>query len=240
MCTDGAKTMSASRSGLRSLIPEHAPMAKWMHCMIHREALVARELSPELGATVEIVTKVVNFIKTRPSKSRVFEKLCAEMNAEHRSLLFYCSSRWLSLGKSFERVYELLDELHAFLQQEKNQLADYLAENEFLLKLAYLCDIFAKLNKLNLSIQGANKNMLDISDKITAFTKKLHLWKEDIANVSGSFQYFSFLSNLLEKKSMMLPSDVRSVFVQHLSTLELKFAQYFPEDLSSYEWIRDP
>ena len=92
--------------------------------MIHREALVARKLSPELGATVEIVTKVINFIKTRPSKSRVFEKLCAEMNAEHRSLLFYCSSRWLSLGKSFKRVYELLDELYAFLQQEKNQLAD--------------------------------------------------------------------------------------------------------------------
>ena len=69
--------------------------------MIQREALVARELSPELGATVEIVTKVINF-KTRPSKSRVFEKICAEMNAEHRSLLFYCSSRWLSLGKSFK------------------------------------------------------------------------------------------------------------------------------------------
>ena len=165
------KAMSGSHSGLRSLIQEHAPMAKWMHCMIHREALVARELSPELGAKVEIVTKVINFIKTRPSKSRVFEKLCAEMNAKHRSLLFYYSSRWLSLGKSFERVYELLDELHAFLQQEKNQLADYLAENEFLLKLAYLCDIFAKLNKLNLSMQGTDRNMLDISDKITAFTK---------------------------------------------------------------------
>ena len=89
-------------------------------------------------------------------------------------------------------------------------------------------------------MQGADRNMLDISDKITAFTKKLYLWKEDIANVSGSSQYFSFLSNLLEKKSMMLPSDLRSVFLQHLSTLELKFAQYFPEDLSSYKWISDP
>ena len=58
--------MSGSRSGLRSLIQERAPMAKWVHCMIHREALVARELSPELGATVEIVTEVINFIKTWP------------------------------------------------------------------------------------------------------------------------------------------------------------------------------
>ena len=226
--------MSGSRSGLRSLIQERAPMAKWVHCMIHREALVARELSPELGATVEIVTKVINLIKTRSLKSRMFEKLSAEMNAEHRSLLFYCSSRWFSLGKSFERVYGLLDELRAFLQQEKNQLADYLSETEFLLKLAYVCDIFDKLNKLNLSMQDAHKNVLDISNKITAFAKKLSLWKEDIANVSRGSQYFPFFSNLLQKKSMILPSDLRSMFVQHLSKLELKFARHIRFELNYY------
>ena len=91
--TDGAKAVSGSRSALRSLIQERAPVAMWMHCMIHQEALVARKLIPELGATVEIVTKLINFIKTRPLKSKVFEKLCAEINAEHRNLLFYCSSR---------------------------------------------------------------------------------------------------------------------------------------------------
>ena len=58
--------------------------------MIYHQALVAQELIPELGDTVDIVTKVINFIKTWPSKSRVFQKLCAEMNAEHRNLLFYC------------------------------------------------------------------------------------------------------------------------------------------------------
>ena len=54
-CTDGAKAVSGSRSGLRSPIQERVPMAKWMLCMIHREALVACELSPELGATVEML-----------------------------------------------------------------------------------------------------------------------------------------------------------------------------------------
>ena len=72
-----------------------------------------------------------------------------------------------------------------------------------------------------------------------AFTKKLSLWKEDISNVSRSSQYSSFLSNLLEK-NMMLPSDLQSVFVQHLSKLELKFALCFQEDLLCYEWIREP
>ena len=77
------------------------------------------------------------------------------------------------IGKTFERVYELVDELQAFLQQNSNNLADCLAENNFLLKLAYLCHIFAKLNKLNISMQGPDKNMLDVSDKIAAFIKCL-------------------------------------------------------------------
>ena len=133
-----------------------------------------------------------------------------------------------------------MDELKDFLLQENNDLAAYLSENEFLLKLAYLCDVFAKLNKLNVSMQGLDKNVLDISDKIEAFIKKLSLWKNDMENVSESSQYFTFLSTLLEKKSMMLPSNLRSVFVQHLSKLNSKFSKYFLENLSDYEWIRNP
>lgn len=157
------------------------------------------------------------------------------MNAKHRSLLFYCSIEVAFAWKILRTLYELVNELQAFLQQENNPLADCLAQNDFLLKLAYLCDIFAKLNKLNISMQGPDKNMLDVSDKIAAFVKKLLLWKEDISNLSGSFQYFTFLSNLLEKKSMTLPSNLRSIFGQHLSKLESKFTKYFPENLSNYE-----
>ena len=83
ICTDGAKAMSGSCCGLRSLIEERAPMAKWTHCIIHREALVALERSPELGEIVEVIIKIINYIKTWPSKSRVFQRLCADTKAEH-------------------------------------------------------------------------------------------------------------------------------------------------------------
>ena len=126
-----------------------------------------------------------------------------------------------------------------FLQQNSNNIADCLAENKILLKLAYLCDIFAKLNKLNTSMQGPDKNMLDVSDKISAFIK-MSLWKKDVENVSGSSQYFTLLSSLPENKSTMLSSNLGSVFLQHLPNLQLKFKQYFSENLSSYERIRRP
>jgi len=82
----------------------------------------------------------------------------------------------------------------------------------------------AELNKLNVSLQRPDKNMFDVSNKITAFIKQLHLWKEDIANVSGNYQRFAFLYNLLEKKCMMLPSNLRSIFLQHPSKFESKFS----------------
>jgi len=41
-----------------------------------------------------------------------------------------------------------------------NQLAGCLVYNEFVFKLAYLRDIFAKLNKLIISMQEPDENML--------------------------------------------------------------------------------
>ena len=40
--------------------------------------------------------KTMNYIKTRPIKARLFSMLYDEMGADHRTLFFYCESRWLS------------------------------------------------------------------------------------------------------------------------------------------------
>ena len=43
-------------------------------------------------------------------------------------------------------------------------------------------------------MQGPDKNMLDVSDEIMAFIKQaISLWKEDIADVSGSSHCFTFI-----------------------------------------------
>jgi len=51
-------------------------------------------------------------------------------------------------------------------------------------------------------LQRPDKNMFDVSNKITAFIKQLHLWKEDIANVSGNHQRFAFLYAFFAWKEM--------------------------------------
>lgn len=45
-------------------------------------------------------------------------------------------------------------------------------DNQFLMKLSYLNNIFGKLNELNLQLQGGDKHLPHLADKISAFTPK--------------------------------------------------------------------
>lgn len=241
VCTDGARAMSGQYGGLQALIKTKAPNAKWTHCIIHREALAAKNISPELNFVMETVIKVVNFIKTRPVKARFFQKLCEDLGAVHTSLLYYCNSRWLSRGDVLSRVYELRNELHEYLLIESHSCAEKFKDTDFLIKLAYLCDIFEKLNILNKSLQGNETHILQLADKIAAFQKKLLLWKRKIEGEQGNTECFPLLKGFLQEKSVQdLKPSLQLILVQHLSTLSTHFDKYFPENLDQYDWIRDP
>lgn len=84
-CSDGAHIMSEKRKGLWALIKRVAPDAQRTHCVIHREALASRQLSPELNEILTDVVSIMNFIKTRPLKARLFTAVCQETGAEQLS-----------------------------------------------------------------------------------------------------------------------------------------------------------
>lgn len=64
---------------------EVSPNASWTPCNIHREVLVSKNLTDNLKIVLNTSVKIVNFIKTRPLQSRLFEKLCEEMGNSHKS-----------------------------------------------------------------------------------------------------------------------------------------------------------
>lgn len=81
------------------------------------------------------------------------------MGAEHSSLLYYSSARWLSCGNVLSRTFELRQEIYIFLKEEGHKYANEFSDENFLIKLTYLCDIFEKLNTLNTSLQGNNTHI---------------------------------------------------------------------------------
>ena len=78
--------MSGCFGGLRTLVQGVAVNAKWTHCLIHREALASQQVSGDLNGTLKVVVKTVNFIKVRPLKSRLFQRLCDRLVTDHSIL----------------------------------------------------------------------------------------------------------------------------------------------------------
>ncbi|XP_064412766.1 protein FAM200B-like [Latimeria chalumnae] len=171
--TDGAASMTGKHSGVVQRILSKAPNATWNHCFLHREALAAKDMVPEVHETLKDVVKIVNYIKQNAKNSQCFQVFCQEMGNEHVHLLYHAEVRWLSRGKVLSRVYELKSELAAFLEEKKSHLAEHFNNNTWLARVAYLADIFDQLNDLNLSLQGRGHNRFEQSDKIAAFKKKL-------------------------------------------------------------------
>ena len=117
----------------------------------------------------------------RPLKRRLFTKLCVGMEAEHFSLIQNTEIRWLSRGNVLSRFYELREELLTIcLQENLKEFVECLIDDHWCSKLAYLTDIFHKLNLLNSGMQGRNENILSSTNKINAFQKKVTIWKKRI------------------------------------------------------------
>ena len=66
-----------------------------------------------------------------------------------------------------QNLHNLKEENHAFATTFENEV--------FLTQLVYLCDIFFKLNQLNIFLKGKETHLLQVHDKITASKRKLQL-----------------------------------------------------------------
>ncbi|XP_060796340.1 zinc finger BED domain-containing protein 5-like [Neoarius graeffei] len=176
LCTDGARAMTGREQGLAARVKQVAPLVKWTHCMVHREALAAKKMPSLLESVLNQSVKMINLIKSRPLNSRLFEVLCQEMGSEHEQLLLHTEVRWLSRGRVLQRLYELRDEVKRFLTQINSDLAKNLDDPLWLACLSYLVDIFDRLNGLNLSLQGRETHILLLAEKVDAFKQKLDLW----------------------------------------------------------------
>ena len=63
-----------------------------------------------------------------------------------------------------------------FLQDKNVPASGVFDDTVWLSQLAYLSDIFSRMNELNLGLQGLSTSAFDVQDKISAMLKKLELF----------------------------------------------------------------
>ncbi len=235
--TDGAPAMIGSIKGFVTLVKEKNPAVITTHCFIHREVLCSQTIGEDLKEVLDVTVNMINFVKQRPLKTRIFAKLCENMHKDHVTLLLHSEVRWLSRGKILTRVYEMREELLTFFKNNKKvHFTDCLEDAKWVQKLAYLADIFRHLNSLNTSMQGPNENILTSTDKIIAFQNKLKVWKKYISR--GNVEMFPLLYELRGATADM---EVVAVIGVHLEILSNRLDNYFPSlSVELYDWIRNP
>ena len=114
--------------------------------------------------------------------------------ADHYNLFYHSEVRLLSKGNVLKQIFTLLIELRdLFVQQKKEGIVKVFIED--VISLAYLADVFDKLNQLNLSLQGQDKTNIDFIDALSTFQAKLKLWERKMT--MGQIGMFPTLNELI-------------------------------------------
>ena len=224
-CTDGAKSMTGKTKGFVSYIKQRNPDCKNTHCVIHRKQLADKLLPEPLKIVLDEQILMVNFIKNSSTRSRIFEQMSQDMGNDHGyvGLLWYNTIRWLSRGKTSERFYIMKEELKEFYDGidtiykvieengvKKNtkidiqKFRDLLDSPAFIMRVAYLVDIFREFNEMNLKLQGHNLDLIKFLHVKEAFLLDLAYYKNQVA-LNKSVACFPNLHRYLDEFEGTVP-----------------------------------
>lgn len=219
--TDGAPSMIGRQRGFIAHLKAASPGLFAIHCIIHRQHLVAKHLNPGLHTSLQIVIKAVNRIKARSLNDRLFRKLCGDNDEHFERLLFHTEVRWLSKGNCLRRFMELFNTVVEFLESNDANLCTEVTERK--VDIAYLTDVFEKLNEVNLKLQGTEMNLIKGKSIIAAFMAKLDVY---ISNLRR--QELSQFPNL---KAAVEGNDgddaIPDTYVSHLENVKQDMSERF-------------
>ena len=189
VATDGAPSMVGKNRGLIAHLKELNPNILTMHCVIHRQHLVAKKLSGSLKESLWKVVQAVNKIKKSALQSRLFKQLCGENDEEFEVLLLHTEVRWLSKGNCLERFVCLFDTVVQFLSTNDLPLAQFLVSRKS--DIMYLSDLYGKFNCLNKTLQGNNLNLIKVKSALLGFKNKLVF----LSNLTKKTVFLEFAKN---------------------------------------------
>ena len=149
---------------------------------------------------------------------------------------FKCVNPWsIRLAK----VLELRAVIVEFLLSKNHLLTEYFLDNHFLMRVAYLADMFSALCAVNASLQSRETIMFQAIDLLGAFSDKFKLWKRRVQR--GQLEHFHNLKNFIDAES--IECTFQSVIIEHIDILLNYLEQYFEDDIvmcKSKQWVKFP
>ncbi|XP_065658059.1 general transcription factor II-I repeat domain-containing protein 2-like [Hydra vulgaris] len=144
-------------------------------------------------------------------------------------LPYYSKVRWLSQGLVPQKLLVLRKQIEEFFTSQK-EICD-LSNQEFCRDAAFLCDLMAKYNMLNSSLQGKTKSIYEMRKQIQAFKKKLVFLKDVISKSNLSIEHFPELTKIIleQKNEKRLENNDISRYETVLDSLIAEFNDRFKD-----------
>ncbi|CAH1971227.1 unnamed protein product [Acanthoscelides obtectus] len=225
VATDGAPAMVGRYRGFISYLKQNVSWVLAIHCVIHRQHLVAKNLSVRLHESLHLVIDAVNRIRSNALNTRLFAQLCEENDEHFHQLLLHTEVRWLSKGLCLTRFFALFETILELLDTKDKILKENLMKRK--------TDLFTKFNMVNLQLQGDSLNLIKTKSILSAFLARVKLMKQNIGR--GEFSQFPNLS-----QTSCQEDDV-STYVQHLNAVYSDFESRFEDILTMVipPWINN-
>ncbi|XP_065658740.1 general transcription factor II-I repeat domain-containing protein 2-like [Hydra vulgaris] len=161
ICSDGAPSIGGNEGFIAFLKKEllDPDFLITFQCILHQQSLCAKAAT--LDDTLKKVIGIVNYIRANSSRHRQFRNLLQSDEETYSVDLPYDSKvRWLSQGLVLKTLLELRKQIEEFFTSQK-EICE-LSNPEFCRDAAFLCDLMAKHNKLNSSLQGKAKSIYEM------------------------------------------------------------------------------
>lgn len=126
ICKNCARTMTCRNIAFKSFFQAaHYDHITFTNYHIHRKALTAKKLAPELNDVLQDAVKIINFIKSHALYSRLFSNICKDTDSNYTTLLLLAEVRWLSRGWCLRRLLLLNNEIEIFLTERKCEFSAF-------------------------------------------------------------------------------------------------------------------
>ena len=219
--TNSAPSMTGKKEGFVAHLKKNLNQTTliWFHCILHQQNLCAKSVI--LDETLKKVMGIVNFIRANAMRHRQFRHMLMLDDEIFRvDFLYHSKMRWLSKGQVLEKILSARKKI-INLYCDNNQNCKLSGMN-FLQDVAFLCDITSKQNELNASLQGRNKSIYNMWQKILAFRKELFFFQSLFKNSNVFENHFLELTKIIKERK----EDTAEPFERYEKDLDLLIMEY--------------